>query len=100
MNKLPGFLCSLLSHYINKEEKTLAEAAAHHPNVVFKLILPPEESIRRKPQENLEAVTKKHEIIKSLKFDGSDVYTIDATMPYDEEIVKIKNIIWQHIQKS
>lgn len=98
MNKLPGFLRPLLSHYIKKEEKTLAEAAAHHPNVVFKLILAPEESIRRKPQENLEAVTKKHEIIKSLKFDGSDVYTIDATMPYDEEIVMIKNIIWQHIQ--
>lgn len=98
-NKVPRILRPLLLYYINKEEKILAEASAHHPNVVFKLILPPEESIRRKPQENLEAVTKKHEIIKSLKFEGSDVYTIDATMPYDEEIVMIKNIIWQHIQK-
>jgi hypothetical protein len=100
MNKLSNYLSLFISHYINKEERMLAEAAAHHPNVVFKLILPPKESIRRKPQENLEVVTRKHEIIKSLKFEGSDVYTIDATMPYNEEIVMIKNIIWQHIQKS
>ena len=71
----------------------------HHPNIVFKLLLPPEESIKRKPQESLEAVTKKHEIVKSLEFEGSDVYEIDATMPFEEEMIMLKNIIWQHIQK-
>ena len=98
-DKVPRVLRPLLLFCINKEEKILSEASAHHPDVVIKLILPPEESIRRKPQENLDAVIKKHEIIKSLKFEGSEVYTIDATMPYDEEILMIKNIIWQHIQK-
>ena len=81
------------------EEKYIKKITAHHPNVVIKLVLPPEESIRRKPQERLESVTRKHEIVKSLKFEHSDVYTLDATMPFEEEIVLIKNIIWQHIQK-
>ena len=81
------------------EERNIKKIVEHQPDVVIKLLLPPEESIRRKPQENLDAVREKHEIVKSLKFVNSDVYTIDATMPFEEELVLIKNIIWQHILK-
>lgn len=94
-----GFMGKLLLPLARSEEKYIKKILSHHPDIVFKLLLPPEESIRRKPQESLEAVTKKHEIVKSLEFDGSDVYTIDATMPFEEEMIMIKNIIWQHIQK-
>lgn len=94
-----GLLSKLLMYLADSEEKNIKRIVAHHPDVVIKLILPPEESIRRKPQEKLEAVKQKHEIVKSLEFKGSDVYTIDATMPFDEELIMIKNIIWQHIQK-
>lgn len=94
-----GFISKMLLPLARSEEKYIKKIIKHQPNIVFKLILPPEESIRRKPQESLEAVTKKHEIVKSLEFSGSDVYTIDATMPFEEEMVMIKNIIWQHIQK-
>lgn len=92
-----SFMGKLLLPLARSEEKYIKKILSHHPDVVFKLLLPPEESIRRKPQESLEAVTKKHEIVKSLEFDGSDVYTIDATMPFEEEMIMIKNIIWQHI---
>lgn len=94
-----GFMGKLLLPLARSEEKYIKKILSHHPDIVFKLLLPPEESIRRKPQESLEAVTKKHEIVKSLEFDGSDVYEIDATMPFEEEMIMIKNIIWQHIQK-
>ena len=94
-----GLLSKMLMYLADSEEKNIKRIVAHHPDVVIKLILPPEESIRRKPQEKLEAVKQKHEIVKSLEFKGSDVYTIDATMPFDEELIMIKNIIWQHIQK-
>ena len=92
-----GFFPWLFASMANTEEKYIRKTVSHHPDVVIKLVLPPEESIRRKPQENYEAVKQKHEIIKSLKFEHSDVYTIDATMPFEEELVMIKNIIWQHI---
>lgn len=92
-------LSQLFVPLANKEERWVNKTVAHAPNVVIKLLLSPEESIRRKPYENYESIKQKHEIIKSLRFDNSDVYTIDATMPYEEEMVMIKNIIWQHIHK-
>lgn len=89
----------LFSPLANKEEKYIRKIVSCPPDIVFKLILSPEESMRRKPHENYEEVKVKHEIIKSLKFESSDAYTIDATMPYDEELLLIKSKIWQHIQK-
>lgn len=94
-----GILSKMFAPMIKTEEKYIGKTVTHTPDVVIKLTLTPEESIRRKPHENYEAVKQKHEIVKSLEFKGCDVYTIDATMPFDEELIMIKNIIWQHIQK-
>ena len=74
-------------HYIDKIQD-------YQPRLVFKLILSPEESIRRKPFENLEAVTRKHYITSQLIFPHSIVHTVDATMNYQQEIIFIKNQIW------
>lgn len=97
---MKGILKPICVDLAKKEEKRIASAASHEPDLVFKLVLPPEESIRRKPKESFEAVLRKHEIIKTLQFKTSVVNVVDATMPYDKEIVLIKNIIWQQIQKS
>ena len=67
----------------------------YQPRLVFKLMLSPEESIRRKPFENLEAVTRKHEITQQLQFPNSAVYIVDATQDYQQEMVFIKNKIWE-----
>lgn len=99
LSKLPCKLQPLFERYAVNEERYLKEATSHHPDIVFKLIIPPEESVRRKPENKLDTMIKKHELIKALPFPGSDVYIIDATMPYEEEILLIKNIIWEHIQK-
>lgn len=99
MAKMPSSIRSLLAGYAKKEERLLKEAASHHPDIVFKLVIPPEESVRRKPENKLETMVRKHELIKSLQFEGSDVHLIDATMPYEKEIVQIKQIIWRHLQK-
>lgn len=93
-------LYAIADFYAKREEKYLQKAVAYPPDVVIKLMLTPEESIRRKPHENYEAVKHKHEIIKSLKFDSAAVYTVDATQDYEKEILEIKKIIWQHILKS
>lgn len=94
-----GPISKMFDYYASKEEKFLKKAVSHYPEIVFKLVIPPEESVKRKPENKLEDMVIKHNIIKNLDFEYSDVYVIDATMPYNEEIIMIKNIIWQHIQK-
>ncbi len=91
---------NIVSFYATLEEKKLAKAVKYNPDIVFKFMLSPEESLRRKPQENYESVCRKHEIIKSLEFPNSKVFVIDATQPYEQELIQIKNIIWDNIQKS
>ena len=97
MKKATGALRFIADYYARREEKYIRKAVAYSPDVVIKLMLPPEESIRRKPHENYELVKQKHEIIKSLEFDGAFIYTVDATQPYGKELIEIKNIIWEHI---
>ncbi|MCQ2480265.1 MAG: hypothetical protein MJ120_06435 [Clostridia bacterium] len=90
----------LMLPFAKKEEKYLKKAVELCPDTVIKLMLSPEESIRRKPQENYEMVKRKHEIIKALEFPKSSVYTVDVTQKYDAEIIEIKNIIWQNLVKT
>ena len=94
-----GLLKPIVEWLASREEKKLELACNMPPQIVFKLMLSPEESMRRKPFEKYEEVKKKHEIVKQLEFPDSDVYTIDATQPYEEELLQIKRIIWQHIPK-
>lgn len=83
-----------------RENHLIEKIQRYQPRLVFKLMLSPEESIRRKPFEKLEAVTRKHEITKQLQFPNSDVYTVDATQDYQQEIVFIKNQIWETLLQS
>lgn len=89
----------VVGQYATHEEEKLKKAVSYHPDIVFKLMLSPEESIRRKPQENFDSIKRKHEIIKQLDYSRSAVYEIDAAICYEEELKMIKRIIWSHIQK-
>lgn len=95
-----GIIKKIVLFFAGVEEKNIRKIVQFNPDVVIKLVLSPEESIQRKPEENIDNVRIKHEIINSIKFSKSKVYTIDATMPYDEEMVKIKNIIWSEIDEK
>ncbi len=90
----------VISWFSDIEERNIDYCIRFSPDVVIKLILSPEESIRRKPEEDFDLVRRKHDIIKSLDFPNSKVYVIDATMEFDEEIIKIKNIIWSEIREK
>ncbi len=83
-----------------RELRYLEKAQCYMPKLVFKLMLSPEESIRRKPFENIEVVTRKHEITQQLQFPNSIIYTVDATQDYQQEIIFIKNKIWKAILES
>lgn len=70
------------------------------PDLIFKLMLSPEESIRRKPLEDYENVRQKHEITKRLEFPNSQVYVVDATQDYNEELIYIKSKIWKMLHQK
>ena len=78
----------------------LSRAVKKSPDLVFKLILSPEESKRRRPDDNIDIIRRKHDIVKSLTFPSSTtVIEMDAEQPYEKEILLIKNVIWQQILK-
>ncbi|HBL41622.1 MAG TPA: hypothetical protein DDY98_08775 [Ruminococcaceae bacterium] len=84
--------------YAKREEKLLKKAVRIQPDLVIKLMLTTEESLRRKPKENAENVQRKHEIIKQLAFPKSRVVVVDVMKEYHVEITEIKSIIWRKIR--
>lgn len=102
-NYLDRISSPLLRKYIlycaKVEENYLSKAERAVPGIIFKLILPPEISIKRKPEEDFETVKRKHEIIKSLLFSQSKVYPINAEGEYSTELKEIKGLIWDNLPK-
>ena len=92
-----GISNGIVKWMARREQRYLEKIQSFQPTLVFKLMLSPEESIRRKPFENLETVTRKHEITQQLQFPNSAVYIVDATQDYQQEIIFIKNQIWEAI---
>ncbi len=95
-----GYNFGIVKWMARKERGYIESIQRFQPNLVFKLMLSPEESIQRKPFENIESVTRKHEITQQLQFPNSLVYTVDATQDYPQEIIFIKNQIWKAITQS
>lgn len=89
-----GISIGIVRWMAKRERHYLELIQNYQPKMVFKLMLSPEESIRRKPFENIEVVTRKHHITQQLQFPNSVVYTVDATQDYQQEIIFMKNQIW------
>ncbi|MBQ9117469.1 MAG: hypothetical protein IJY04_10630 [Clostridia bacterium] len=83
-----------------REERAIVKAQKYQPALTFKLLLPPEESVRRKPDHTIEEVAPKAAITEKLVFENSTVVDIDATQPYDSELLEIKRKIWAQMLKN
>ena len=94
-----GVMGWIVSYYAKREEKNIKKISSFCPNIVFKLILSPEESIRRKPFENYELVKRKSEITEALYFPDSQVILIDASQNYVSELLTIKKHLWESFLK-
>ena len=93
------YLTGYISWLSKKEERNIKRVQQYAPNLVFKLILPPEESHRRKPFEDYEMIKKKSAITSELSFPNSDVVNIDACQDYQTELILIKKVIWEKMTK-
>ena len=96
---VPNGLKWLAKLYAAREESIISDAVKINPSLVFKLQLSPEESIRRRPNDNIDVITRKHNIVKALEFPSSKVMEISAVQPYHEELNQIKQEIWKEILK-
>lgn len=96
---VPNGLKWLAKLYAAREEFIISDAVKTYPSIVFKLQLSPEESIRRRPNDNINVITRKHNIVKALEFPSSKVMDINAVQPYNEELIQIKTEIWKEILK-
>ena len=79
---------------VKAEYRNLSIVNDIQPDIVFKLIVPVELSKKRRPEDSLEVLQKKYEIISSLNYPKSKIVEIDATQPLEEEIKEIKRAIW------
>jgi len=90
-------ISSQYKKYFEREVKYLSLARDIQPDIVFKLIVPLEVSLQRKPDPDPETVKRKVEITELLEFPDSKVFRIDTTQDYGKELLEIKKIIWDNI---
>lgn len=93
-NYLKGQNNFLIRILAKQEERYINDAQKYQPDLIFKLVLPVEESMRRKPEENKSQVAKKAEITEKLVFEKSKTYVVDATQDFNKELLFIKQQIW------
>ena len=80
------------------ERKKLSIVTKVKPDLVFRLNISAEESMRRKPEQKEIAVyQKKIDEIRQIGFQGATIIDIDAEQPYESELKEIKKIIWSYL---
>ena len=91
-------LTKLIYPYFRKKEMAyLKNAVDIQPDIVIRLHLSVEESMRRKPENDINKIKRKHMIVENLKFPKSEVIDIDATQPLEQEITQIYTYIEDYL---
>lgn len=80
-----------------QERKSLGIVREIQPDLVFKLMVPVEVSIQRRPEDPVESLQRKYEILKNITYSNAEVIEVDATRPLEEELLFIKKKIWEHL---
>lgn len=86
------------SSYLAKlEKKNFMTIENYFPDIVIKLKLPLEMILLRRPDDNIDILKKKTKIVEQLNYNNSLQLEVDASMPFEEEILFIKRIIWDEL---
>lgn len=78
----------------DKEETDIRKTLEIKPDILLKLVLPVEESMRRKPEENEEVIRRKNKIIEELNFETKKSVYVRADQDYEQELTIIYTEIW------
>ena len=99
--KLKKFANQLGSRHIaklaEKEERMMQIVKRVQPDLLFRLIITPETSMKRKPEEqtDYESIKQKADQFNKIQYSAKRVIDIDAERPYEEVLLEIKKEIWK-----
>lgn len=81
-----------------REDKFLNIVKEIKPDLIFRLNISAEESMKRKPeQKKIQEFQQKISDLSSIHFQGAKIINIDATQTYDTELLEIKTLIWEYL---
>lgn len=81
----------------NKELALFKKIEQMEPDMIFKLRVSPEIAAQRKSSHNPTYIKQKCDKLDSISFKNAKVIEIDANMPYEKVLLKIKNEIWNNL---
>lgn len=82
-------------HSFSVREQFLLNKVKDYPfDIVFRLMVDPEVSYKRKPEESLEGLKYKAETLNKVRLEAKNVMNIDANQPLDNVVLIIKRKIW------
>jgi thymidylate kinase len=88
----PSILLRKLSMW---EAVPYVEAAAHQPDIVLKVVVPPEVALARRPEMSLEQTLQRQELVEALPFsDPTRVHRIDGSAPLEHVAARVKKLVW------
>lgn len=83
---------------IEKEKSNLGIVKEIKPDLVFRLNISIDTCMNRKPEHiNRKGFENKLYELNQLNFQGAKVIEVNAELPYDEELLEIKRILWNFI---
>lgn len=80
-----------------KELEYLRIAERLQPDLVFKLMVPVEVSMSRRPEDAEEVLRRKYEILQAVTYPQAVEIPVDATQPLEQELLFIKKKIWEYL---
>lgn len=82
-----------------RRESAVYRAATHcPPDLVIKLVAPTEVAWRRKPERSMEALERRVEAVRALRFPPhTRVVEIDAAQPLDRVLLEAKASVWENL---
>ena len=84
--------------FVKKEQKYLSIIKEIKPDIVFRLNISPEMTLKRKDEiKDVNWAKEKIEQLKSITFQGANIYEINTEQPYENELLEIKTIIWRNL---
>lgn len=87
-----------IRRWIEKERSNLGIVKEIKPDLVFRLNISIDTCMNRKTEHiNRKGFEKKLYELNLLNFQGARIIDVDAELPYDEELLEIKRLLWHFI---
>lgn len=81
----------------SKEREIYRKIEDNQPEIMIKLIIPADIAYQRKPDHDFNMIKRKVNITEKLKFNGSNVYRVDASQPLTKVLLEVKKIVWNNL---